>query len=274
MLLVYGDESHDSKSQRVFAVAALFGTESRWAEMSARWTERLGGGVFHAADCEADRRAFAGVSHAENQRLYADLTNILAESRILGWGSAMDLAGHREFFPDVPPDTPYYRSFKDVVFECGYWAKISVPHEEVQFFFDHREKSDHNAGVLYSHIASLPDWDGSQFLRKTLKSASRSEVGIQAADLYAREIMKHFDNIIGPVPRPTRRSFARLLQTNRFGCDLHTREYFADFRSNFDEISVRAGMEQDRYHEWLRKNGQADTISTRHRYLIDREPQT
>jgi hypothetical protein len=37
------------------------------------------------------------------------------------------------------------------------------------------------------------------FLRKTLKIASRSEVGIQGADLYAREVMKHLDNTVGPV---------------------------------------------------------------------------
>jgi len=51
MLQVFADESHDPKEQRVFAVAGLFGTKQRWAELKLRWLDRLGGRIFHATDC-------------------------------------------------------------------------------------------------------------------------------------------------------------------------------------------------------------------------------
>ena len=54
---------------------------------------------------------------------YADLTKALAGSKLLGFGSAMDLAGYLEFFGDAPADIPYYRCFRDVVCQCGKWAK-------------------------------------------------------------------------------------------------------------------------------------------------------
>lgn len=269
MLQVFGDESHDPKSERVFAAAALFGTEEQWATFRERWTERLGGRVFHASDCETDHGEFAATDHAENLKLYADLTKILAESKLLGFGSAMDLAAHSEFFAGTPADIPYYRCFRDVVFQCGKWAKWAIPADTAEFYFDQRVESDYNAGVLYGHIGSLPDLDCAPFLRSPLKIASRSDVGIQAADLYAREVMKHLDNTVGPVKRPMRRSMEALQKTKRFGCDLHLREFFEDFRKKFDCIAVKAGMSVDHYREWLRLNGQADSISSRHRYLID-----
>ena len=217
MLQVFGDESHDPKCERVFAAAALFGTEEQWGAVRAQWTDRLDGRVFHASDCETDHGEFVGTDHAENLKLYADLTKILAESKLLGFGSAMDLAAHSEFFAGTPADIPYYRCFRDVVFQCGKWAKWAIPADTAEIYFDQRVESDYNAGVLYGHIASLPDWDCAPFLRTPLKIASRSEVGIQAADLYAREVMKHLDNTVGPVKRPMRRSMEALQKTKRFG---------------------------------------------------------
>ena len=269
MLQVFGDESHDPKSERVFAVAAIFGTEEQWAAFRPAWIERLAGRVFHASDCETDHGEFASTSHAENLQLFADLTKMLAASKLLGFGSAMDLAGYLEFFGDAPADIPYYRCFRDVVWQCGKWAKWAIPADTAEFHFDQRVQSEYNAGVLYGHIATLPDWGCARFLRTALKTSTRDEIGIQAADLYAREVMKHLDNTVGPVNRPMRRSMETLRATSRFGCDLHMREFFQDFRRKFDEIAVKVGMSVDHYREWLRKTGQADSISSRHRYLID-----
>lgn len=269
MLQVFGDESHDPKSERVFAVAALFGTEEQWADFRKAWAARLGGRIFHASDCETDHGEFADTPHEENLRLYADLTKILAASKLLGFGSAMDLKAHNEFFAGTPVDIPYYRCFRDVVWQCGKWAKWAIPADTAEFHFDQRVESDYNAGVLYDHIASLPDWECAKYLRTPLKISSRAEVGIQAADLYAREVMKHLDNTIGPTPRPMRRSMAALQATNRFGCELHLREFFEDFRRKFDDLAVKSGMNLEHYRQWLGQHGQADTISSRHRYLID-----
>jgi len=271
MLQVFGDESHDPKRERVFAVAAIFGTEQQWVEFRGPWEDRLQGKAFHATDCETDRGDFAGTDHSENLKLYAELTKILASSHLIGFGSGMDLAGYHEFFPDRPADIPCYRCFRDVVLQCGKWTKWAIPRDEAQFYFDQRVESNYNAAVLYAHLATLSDWDCAPFLRKTLTIASRTDVGIQAADLYAREVMKHLDNTVGPVMRPTRRSMETLIATKRFGCDLHLRDFFEDFRKKFDSIAESAGMSEDLYREWLTKTSKADSISSRHRYLIDLE---
>src|SRR5688572_24697573 len=111
MLHAYLDESHDAKAERVFAVAGLFGSDEQWKQLEERWRARTGGMVFHAADCEANRKAFAKRSPEENRALFIDLVRILAGSHILGFGSAMDLKGYNEFFPGRPKEIPYLRCF-------------------------------------------------------------------------------------------------------------------------------------------------------------------
>jgi hypothetical protein len=277
MLRVFGDESHDPKCERVFAVAILFGTDAEWEQFSTRWNGRLGGKIFHASDCETDHGDFAQASHAENLKLYADLTKIICESRLLGFASAMDLQGYREFFPDALDDIPYYRCFRDVIVKSGEWAKMAIPQEVARVIFDQRMKSNYNAGVLYEYMVRTAKWEASAHLEKTISFESRSIAGIQAADLLAREMMKHLDNIVGPVKRPERRSMEALRKTQRIGGDLHLRDFFQDFRRQFDDVSARVGMSAHKYREWLRARGLSDSISSRHMYLIDSDtglPQT
>jgi hypothetical protein len=155
MLQVFGDESHDPKNERVFAVAAIFGTEEQWDAFRPLWTERLAGRVFHASDCETDHGEFALTTHAENLQLYADLTKLLGASKLLGFGSAMDLAGYYDFFGGAPADIPYYRCFRDVVWQCGKWAKWAIPADTAEFHFDQRVETDYNALASCMGISPL-----------------------------------------------------------------------------------------------------------------------
>src|ERR1700722_5219555 len=152
MYSVFGDESHDEKNERVFAVAGLFGSDEDWKQLRAKWINRTGGKNFHAAACETGKGDYAGAPDVENKALYKDLTQLLCASRLMGFGAAIDLAGHRLHFPDIPVDIPYYWCFRKVVHQCGKWTRWSVPQDTVKFTFDQRKESDYNAGVLYNYM--------------------------------------------------------------------------------------------------------------------------
>lgn len=267
MLKVFGDESHDSKTERVFAIAIVFGTEAQWAELEAPWKERLAGRIFHATDCETDRGEFAATEHRDNLKLFADLTTILCKSALRGFGAAMDLGGHQQFFPDVPAEVPYYRCFRDVVIACG--ERAIEANEVAEFYFDQRTETDFNAGVLLGHMATTTQWEYSKFLNGRLNVVSRSCVGIQVADLLARETMKHLDNRVLGSPRPTRRSLTAIVDTGRFKFDLYEKEFFEDYKRKFAEIQASSGMSFEGYNAWLNKHRQMDSMSSRHQYLID-----
>lgn len=275
MYSVFGDESADESKVRVFAVAGVFGSESDWSSLKAGWFDRTGERIFHAADCETNQGDFATTTDAENKRLYKDLTQLLCRSKLMGRGHAVDLAGWRDAFPatlDTRADIPYYTCFRNVVQECGDLALLSVPQENVEFTFDQRLESNYNAGVLYSYMAKLKSWPASSYLQEKISFASRKYVGVQAADLVARETMKHLDNIVGPKKRGTRRSLAALQESGRFRFTFYTREWFKDFRRDFRNVAASCGVDFKEYQEWLAQHGLTDNISNRHRHMIGRFP--
>lgn len=271
MYSVFGDESADESHSRVFAVSGIFGSESDWHSLKEAWIDRTGGRIFHAVDCETNQGDFAVTSETENKTLYKDLTQLLCRSKLMGCSHAVDLSGWRNAFPgtlDAGSDISYYTCFRNVVQECGDLALLSIPQEKVEFTFDQRPESNYNAGILYDYMAKLKSWPASSYLQEKISFASRKYVGIQAADLIARETMKHLDNIVGPVARPTRRSYTALSETKRFKFSFFNEQWFADFRRDFPNVASSSGVDFKEYQTWLDECGLIDNISNRHRYMI------
>ena len=269
---VYGDESSDDTKSRVFAVAGVFGSEKDWAEIKRAWLERAGGVIFHASDCETDQGDFAKNSHAENLVLYRDLSQLLAKSNLMGRGHAMDMAAWHKYFAGGAEEIPYLTCFRNVVYECGKLADMCVPGDEVEFTFDGRPETEYNAGLLYDYMAKMKEWGASQRLSEKVSFASRKYVGIQVADLLARETMKHLDNIIGPVQRNTRRSMQAILATRRFEFRFLTHEYFESFRRKLSDFARKLGVDYGEYLRWLERKRLVDNMSNRHAYMFGKWP--
>jgi hypothetical protein len=89
MLSVFGDESHDPTKVRVFAVAGLLGDENQWASFRQTWNARLNGSIFHAADCESGYGDFRDMPETDRHRLHRDLTRMVAESGLIGYGLSL-----------------------------------------------------------------------------------------------------------------------------------------------------------------------------------------
>ena len=91
MYSVFGDESADEKTQRVYAVSGVGCSEAQWDDFEQVWIERTSGVPFRPADCEADRGYYKQFPHEENLRLYKDLVILLANSNIMGCATIVDL---------------------------------------------------------------------------------------------------------------------------------------------------------------------------------------
>lgn len=156
MLLVYGDESMDETKQRVCAVAGIIGTEDQWKALEWRWTHRTNGVPFHGNDCDSDQGDYANRPHWENKALYRDLTTLLANSGLAGYGHAIDLKAKNAVFPESE-DLAYYTAFQRVVIAMKNFAQHAG--EIAEMTFDMRLESEHNAGFLYGAIReNEPDW--------------------------------------------------------------------------------------------------------------------
>lgn len=258
MLSCFGDESSDETKQRVFTVVGVVGSESQWAGLEPEWVARCGGLPFHAKDCESDHGDYKGTPHRENQSLYKDLTTLLANSGLVGYGFAIDLMAQKEVFPEAP-DFHYYKGFLQVL-EAMY--NLSYKHNEtVKFTFDSRIESEHNAALLYRQmIETMPEWKA-RFYPELSFACSREHPKVQVADLMARESMKILDNRIGPVKRRERKSWIALASTNRFLVDVISKEWFQDLKDKRPAAAKAWGMEDQKYYEWLRERGRIHNMT-------------
>lgn len=149
-----------------------------------------------------------------------------------------------------------------------------VPNElairSVSLTFDSRKQTNHNAGQLYEIIkAHHPTPACSPVYGTEINFDSRQNTRIQMADLLARETMKHFDNIIGPVKRPARKSLLAMTDARpeRFWFTYLTREWAEDKKRKEAESEAALGMSKEALRLWLQERGLADNWSNRLRWL-------
>lgn len=269
VLAAFGDESHDEKMQRVFVVAGIAGSQEEWDALEVNWVKRTNGKIFHASDCESGLEDYKDVPRDECLKLYRDITKMLAESSMIGYGAVMDIQAFRTFFPDTLDgiDIPYYYCFERFLRGLAWLGYLSIPPEKIKFTFHINCRVQHNAADLYDFFCHLPEWEYkySPYMSEEVSFASSKTVGIQAADLYARELMKHFYNLWENRKRPTRLSFLNLLDSRRFSfAEPYDKMYFEDFRKRLNDFDEK----EDNYRKWLQRNLLYDNAGSRIRYII------
>jgi hypothetical protein len=269
MYSVCGDESHDAKRERVFAIGGLFGSQEDFDAAEALWVATTKGKVFHAADCESDQGEFEGIPHQENLALYKNLTQILVNSKLCARGVGIDLAASHEYFPDILPESDYHKCLMEILIYFGELASISIPQQKVKFTFDQRFETDYSAAQLYHYLTNQPDWKLFPYYHDAIEFATRRSPGIQMADLIARETMKELDRRVSGSERQIRKSMgAMVAKPYRFEFTYFMREYFQDFRNKFTDVVVpSAKMDFSDFASWLRKTGVTDSWSARLKYV-------
>ena len=263
----YGDESRDESRKRVYAVAGVFGNQVEWDEIEIPWKERLGGKIFHAADCEFGHGEFAGMPHGECRKLYRDLTALVVNSKLCFHGVTIDFKEYFESFVDDFEDAPYLWAFGDVVQSMAELASLSIPPQKLaDITFDNNEPIEHNATVLYNFMRHSPKVNARSYLADKLSFACRRTTGIQIADLIARETMKHLDARLSNSMRPTRLSFAALHDTKRFAFIQLGKTDFEKRKQRLASMSVPGATLTD-YRIWLNKNRLQDCMTNRIEHL-------
>jgi len=276
MYIVFGDESHDPHQNRVYAVTGVIGSQADWEAVETKWLKATGGKTIHAADLEFDRGEFKDIPHEVNLQLYRILVTILADSPLMGYSAVMDLVAYRSYFPDVVENIPYIHCFRRVLEHFGELARVLIPQDKVMFKFHTNKKTQFTAIELYKEYRKLSSQDYGHYFDE-IEFISMKNTGIQIADLYVRETMKHgFKYFNGD--RSFRGSMKRLVDTKRYKADFFVKEYWENYRSKMPEIEETAGITREDYMEWLKEKGLVGNSVNRTRYVayineIDRQKQ-
>ncbi len=141
-------------------------------------------------------------------------------------------------------------------------AAVAIPVEQVHVTFDRNQDIEHNATAIYDFILHSKKAITRHFLADTVAFACRRTVGIQVADLFARETMKYLDGQIGGVARPRRGSFIALSETKRIRLKAHGKYVFEDKKRRLGgAYTDRASLSE--YRKWLDKNRLQNCLSNR-----------
>jgi hypothetical protein len=268
----YGDESADETKQRVFSVAGLFGSEADWRDLYGKWQARTGGKIFHASDCDTNHGDFKTGTDKENKKLYADLSKIIGSSKLIGAAAAISLPDYRELLAARIDENPYYVCFYSVIGALASDSAVCIPRDSIKFVFDRNSEIEFNAAQLYDHfIRNDKDADTAykRYMHDEIAFATRETIGIQAADLLAREAMKHMDNLYGPVRRPIRLAYQALRRNKGIRVRLYNRgwcEHLVRF------VRDEGGFhDHEEYAQWLKQRGlDGDTLARRLRFQAER----
>jgi hypothetical protein len=264
MYTAYGDESADETRQRVFALAGLFGSASDWRTFTRQWKARTGGKIFHAAACDSDKGDYENIDHKANKKLYADLSHIIAESPLIGNAISISLPDYKEILAPCLDENPYYLCFQHIIINLARRSSVCIPPDRIKFVFDRNVEIEHNASALYDRAVN-GRWSTAryrQLMEDEISFATRRNIGIQAADLIAREAMKLLDNRSGPTSRPTRLSTQALQASGR----IKFRIYDRGWCQGVIRDSRDAQYEKTEYFAWLKEHGLANTLANKLRY--------
>ena len=247
------------------------GTQQEWDALNVIWNNRTNGKPFHAAACEAGQDDYKGLPHQENLKLYADLIKIIVRTNMVGFAVIDDLKVHKNSFPKTPNQAPYHVCFQKVIIEFAKIGYLSIPQQKVKFTFDINSKTQASCVFLYDCLKKSNQWKFAKYITDEISFTDRrSSVGIQAADLIAREAMKHADNVLmGSKGRRTRTSMYELHSSNKYNFELLGEDYFEECKRKLHDMPEESGYTRDAYERWRKKKCLNDNLTNRYRYLIE-----
>ena len=124
---------------------------------------------------------------------------------------------------------------------------------------------------MYDYAVNLP-LDENPFVPYIVDELSficrEDKVGIQVACLFAREAMKHFDNLfLGPQKRRARASMETLLSTGRYKLYYLDKHHYKQLLDDWKNLSWSKYTTEEDYRAWLRRNKLQDNQGNGMRYV-------
>lgn len=192
------------------------------------WTAKLqaaGLHEFHAYDCEQGTNEFSG--RTDRKQLQREFIDLIGSADIHGVFAAIDLRGWDEV-ADVVGDLraehgmsdPYYVAFQQLMETIAIGMEHLPPDRRLHLVFDNRDGHgkvirlyDSLKGADNPHLAFVADRLGSIAF-----ADSKQLPGLQAADLLAYEVRKHFVECeYAIVPKPLRPQWQLLQRRLMYG---------------------------------------------------------
>ena len=218
MIISYFDDSSDPLRQEYFLAGGLLAGEDQWIEFESDWNEAIKylKAPFRSTDCETQHGQFTDWGKPDCDALMAQLVSLLVDHRIGGFASVIPVPDFRAVFPQLDKVAPYLLAVEHTLLNVAYLA--AKADEQAHVWFELGTAPEDDFMRIYRRLKKLKCWEHRERITN-ISFADKGMPQLQAADLVAREALKHFQN---RGIRPIRKPFDRL--QSRVGFLLWNRE--------------------------------------------------
>ena len=209
-LRAFSDESITrDQGPRTFCIAGYVASAAEWEDFEIDWKRALAAEKlteFKAANCEAGKREYARRGRAECDRIWRRFAGILTAMRTIGFGTIIDLdaydglAGLFKVGREEGFDDPYLLAFQHQAEMMAMRMSQMRRTERLALIFDKRSeaKADAIAKDLYDLLKRSRKLTFVDRLGDLAFLDSKCSPGLQAADLLAYEVRRHFWEVVIP----------------------------------------------------------------------------
>lgn len=223
MLTAYFDEAGhpDDPALKYIALAGFVAPASEWEVFEHHWTATLRNArlnePFHMKEFAHSTGQFTTWKGKEEKRrlLFGRLVEVIRNTRAMPIGAAVSLLDFRSLTPAQQSSflDPYYVCFQTCVQGAGIEAIFERPEEKVAMVFSHHPEFSGRAAELWNAIKD--SYEHGNRMDSYAVSAPEEVVQLQAADLFAYELLHEFDNRILEPNCPMRWGMREILRMSR-----------------------------------------------------------
>jgi hypothetical protein len=189
----YMDESSDEQRKRYWAVGGLNAAEPVWTQFEIRWLSRTYElkKPFRSTECENQKGQFASWIKADCDQLMADLVGIILEYRIAGLGWVVPIPEYASIIGDPGEYAGYLFALKCTLITSAILAERF--RADIRFWIEENKATAARAKQVYQGVKAIKRWRAALQI-SGVHFSGKQIVGLQAADLMARESFKFMDN--------------------------------------------------------------------------------
>lgn len=244
MLFAYLDES-GSDDTKFLVVAGYVSTEHQWLKFSRQWVGALqseGVRLFHASEFENRVGEFSDWSKGRADRLMARLCTIVRERTIFSFGHCVRVADFKDVVTTIQARSRMRSAYSFCLQQCitgiSEWARQRQKGALVHVFFEHGNKFSNDVISLYEQAAKNETMRNKYRIGSIKPRSKQSFVPLQAADLWAYEVFRHYSNLEGKRIRDDRKSFIALLHGN-FEIRLQSKKSIRNWVERFSALHLQ-----------------------------------
>jgi hypothetical protein len=196
------DESGHSKdpTKTHLCLAGLLATREAWSVFDEKWRDACSSfsltEPFHMKEFAGFRGDFAGWSDNRRKDLLGVLVALMKEARVVPIGSVVEIAGYNSLVAQTARDfkDPHFLAFQSLTYQIAVAASLPSPGAVTMVYAKHPE---HSVGL--ANTADL--WNAVReansivalFMDSYRSGEAGEHAGLEAADLWAYELRKHFE---------------------------------------------------------------------------------